>query len=73
MGEAKRRVLPDIGDAQPEFAAIAHGRPDRRSGISHHDPDVSDAGVPDGLNPVEQNGLIGSRQQLLRGRVRNGP
>ncbi len=71
--EPERGPLPDIGDVQPELAAVADRCPYRRRGVTHHDPHVSDAGIGDGLEAVEQNGLIGHREQLFCRRMGNRP
>jgi hypothetical protein len=34
-------------------------------GVADDDPDVGDPGVPDGLDPVEQDGLVGDGDELL--------
>ena len=59
------RVLPQVAGGEPEGAPVAHRLLDGGRGIPHHDPHVGDAGVPDGLEPVEQDGLVGDREQLL--------
>ena len=58
-------VLRDVGDLQAERRAVADRVLDRGRRVADHDPDVGDAGLGDGLQTVEQDGLVGHRQQLL--------
>jgi hypothetical protein len=59
------RVLPQVGGGEPEGAPVTHRVLDRGRGVPHHDPHVGDAGFADGLEPVEQDRLVGDRKQLL--------
>src|SRR5258706_7794635 len=69
MSQPARRILPEIRGTEPEGAAVADRFLDRRRSVPHHDPDVGDAGIADGLKTVEQDRLVRDGNQLLGGRV----
>ena len=65
MGEAARRVLLDVLDTNAPFRAVADGRPDFRLRLADHDADVADTRARDGLDAVEEHGLVGDWHQLF--------
>ena len=66
VGQAARRVLDDVGDADAEAGAVAGRRTDLIAGLRRDDdPDVIDARSRDRLDPVEQHRLVGHRDELL--------
>ncbi len=58
-------VLGDVGDVDTELGAVADGFPDLVGGVADDDPDLGDAGIGDGLQSVEEHGLVGDGHQLL--------
>ena len=70
--QAEGRGLRDVGDAQAEAGPVTDGRLDLGTGVADDDPHVLDAGGPQRLEAVEQDGLVGDRDELLRGGVGDG-
>ncbi len=66
---AQRRFLPDERYPQTESRAVSDGCLDLGMCVTDDDPDVLDPRVSEGLEPVEQHGLVGDRNQLLRALV----
>ena len=56
--QAERRRLPDVGGAETKRRAVTYRRLDRLRGIPHHQPDIGNAGIADGLEAVKQDRLI---------------
>jgi hypothetical protein len=54
-----------VGDVQAEGGAVADGRADLVGGVPDDHADVGDAGRRDGLQAVEQDGLVGDGHELL--------
>jgi hypothetical protein len=59
--------------ARAKLLSVADGVPDFRFRIPDDDGDVRDSGVADGLDGVEQNGLVRDGYQLLGAGVGDGP
>ena len=72
MGEPERRLLLDIGHPHAPLAAVAHRITDLLVGVADHDADLADSGGGQGLDAVEENGLVGDRDELLGGGVGDG-
>jgi hypothetical protein len=68
----ERGFLLDVGYRDPPAAAVAHGVADLLVGVAHHDPDLPDAGRRQGLDAIEEDGLVGDRDELLRRGVGDG-
>jgi hypothetical protein len=66
VGEPQRGLLADVGDLQAEREAVADGRLDLGMRVAHDDPDLPDPGGGDGLEPVEEHGLVGDGDELFR-------
>ena len=64
--QAERLVLRDVRNAHTKLAAVAHRRHDLGAGVAHDDADFDNARSRHRLNSVEQNRLVGHRDQLLR-------
>ena len=66
-----RRVLLDVGDLDAELRTVADRGLDLGPGVAHgdHDGDVLDAGRRELLDAVEDDRLVGDRDELLRARV----
>ena len=72
VGEAGRRLLEDVGDLDAEARSVAGGGADLLAGLGRDDDaDLLDARGRDRLDPVEEHGLVGDRDQLLGARVRD--
>ncbi len=73
VGEAARCVLLDVGDLHAELRTVADRGLDLVAGVAHgdHDRDVLDARRRELLDAVEDDGLVGDRDELLRARVRD--
>ena len=65
VGETQGRVLGNVGDVDAPAPPVAHGLPDLRARVAHHDADLVDAGFLDRLDDAEEHGLVGHRHQLL--------
>ena len=63
--QAERGVLADVGDLGAEGAAVADGRHHLVGGVADDHADLDDPGLDHGLDPVEQDRLVGHRHQLL--------
>ena len=72
VGQAERRVLRQVRDLQPEARAVADGRHHLVAGVADDDADLADPGRGHGLQPVEQDRLVGHRHQLLGAGVGDG-
>jgi len=73
VGEAERRLLGQVRDHETEPAAVADRRLDLRPGVADDDADLDDAGGAHGIECVEEHRLVGHRDQLLGGGMRDGP
>src|ERR1019366_699876 len=73
MGQAERGLLGDVGGIEAERGTVAHCRLDGAGGVADDQADIGDASVPDGLEAVEQHGLVGDGDELLRRGVGNRP
>lgn len=65
--------LWDVAHVETEFRAVPNGLTDFAESIADDDTDIGDAGCGDRLQSIEQDGFVGDRDQLLCGRVRDGP
>jgi hypothetical protein len=66
MREAARTVLFDVGDPHAELRAIADRRANLAAGLGgDDDADLLDARRRDRLDPIEQDRLVGDRDELL--------
>ena len=63
--EAERRILPDVGDGEPERRAVADRGPDLGLRVADDDTCLHDTGVAQRLEPVEEHRLVGDRHELL--------
>ena len=70
--ESSRRILLDVGDRARPRRSVTHRRTDLRLRVADDDADVADACGDDGLDAIEQHGLVGDRHELLRARVGQG-
>jgi hypothetical protein len=73
VGQAQGGVLGDEGDVESPLAPVAHGRSDLLLGLADDHPHVTDARLGQGLQPVEEDRLVGHGDQLLRLRVGDRP
>ena len=71
--EAERRVLLDVLDANAPSRAVADRGSDFRLRVADDDADVADAGGGDGLDAVEEHGLVRHRDELLGAGVGQRP
>ena len=71
--EPERRVLRDVGDLHAEPRAVADRSHDLGAGVADDDADVVDAGRGHVLDAVEQDRLVGHRDELLGARVGDRP
>ena len=65
VGQAERRLLLDVGDADAPARPVPAGLPDLVPGVADDDADVADAGVAEGLDPVEEDRLVRDRDELF--------
>ncbi len=63
--QSEGRVLGDVGDLGTESRSVAHRGADLCTGLTGDDPDLGDPRCDHVLDPVEQDGLVGHRDQLL--------
>jgi hypothetical protein len=72
VGEAGGLVLDDVGDLGAEGGAVPSCLANLVTCLGgDDDPDLGDAGVDQRLDPVEEHGLVGNWDQLLRRGVRD--
>ena len=57
---------------QPEPAAVTDRVADLLPGVPDHDADLADPRRGQGLDPIEEDGLVGDRDELLGGREGDG-
>src|SRR5581483_1692977 len=70
MREPERRVLLDVRDRDTEAFALAGHVADLPARLRRDDdPDLADAGRGQRLDPVEEDGLVRHRHELLGARV----
>ena len=67
----ERGLLLDVRDRHPEPAAVPDRVADLLPGVADHDPDLADPGGSQRLDPVEEDGLVGDRNELLGRRERD--
>src|ERR1019366_2507664 len=65
MGQAERGLLGDVSGIEAERGTVAHCRLDGAGGVAADQPDIGDASVPDGLEAIEEHGLVGDGDELL--------
>ena len=73
MGQPEGRLLLEVGDLEAPFRPVPHRPLDLRRRVAHDDADLLIAGAGDRLQPVEKDGLVGHRHQLLGAGVSDGP
>ena len=74
VGETARRVLLDVGDLGAEGRTVARSLADLAAGLGRDDDhDLGHAGTDQRLDPVEEHGLVGDRDELLGRGVRDRP
>jgi hypothetical protein len=66
MGQPQRSLLADVGHAHTEATAVPDGPADLLLRVPDDDPDVLDPGIGHGAKPVEEDGLVGNGDELLR-------
>ena len=71
--QSERGLLRDVGDPHAPAAPVAHRLADLLVGVADDDPDLLETGRGERLEPVEQDGLVGDRDQLLGRRVGDRP
>ena len=72
VGKAERFILRDEGDLRPPRGTVTEGGHHLGSRLAHDDADLGDASGHHRLDAVEENRLVGNRNQLLRARVGDG-
>jgi len=65
VGESQRSVLLDVRHRHAEVPTVADRVTDLLVGLADHDADLADAGSRQRLDPIEEDGLVGHRDQLL--------
>ena len=65
VGQAQRPCLGDVGDPRPETTTIADRFADLVGGVADHDPDLRHPRLDQGLQTIEEDGLVGDGNQLL--------
>src|SRR5439155_26606710 len=73
MRQPERRLLLDVGDGDAEAAAVADRVLDLLTRIADDDADVADPRRSQGLDAIEEDGLVGDGNELLGGGERDGP
>ncbi len=73
VGEPEGGVLLDIGDGDAESLAVADGVPDLLMRVADHDADLADARRLERLYPIEEDRLVGHRNELLGRGEGDGP
>ena len=71
--QPERGVLRYVGGLDAELGAVADGRHHLGRRVPDDEADIGDAGVGDGLQPVEQDRLVGHRHELLRRGIGDRP
>ena len=71
VGQAERRLLADVRDAESPGRSVLDGRTDLARRVADHDADLPDAGVRDGLQGMEQDRRVRDGDELLGVRVRD--
>ena len=69
VSQSERRLLGDVRDLRSEVAAVTEGSPDLRARGPRDHADLLDAGGDHRLDAVEQDRLVGDRNELFRSRV----
>jgi hypothetical protein len=69
--QPERDWLVQVGDVKAERRAVADGRLDLLCGRADHHARVGDPRVPQGLQAVEKDGLVGDGKKLLGRGVRD--
>src|SRR5262249_54250200 len=72
VSEAEGSVLLDVRDRDAEAPPVTHGVADLLARVTHHDADIGDTGGGERLDPIEEDGLVGPRNELLGGGERDG-
>ena len=72
MGQPERRLLLDVRDGGAELGAVAGRLRDLLTGLGRDDhADLPDPRLDQGFDPVEEDGLVGHRHELLGGGMRD--